>query len=276
VFAGINPSGFAQTNNCLPSLAVGASCKINVTLTPIDIGPRNAVLILTDSGTIGPQNVVLSAMVVAPKADLTPATPAFGNFGDQIKLTSSAPQPMTLRNTGLGPLAITNFNITGPQYTEYSQTNNCGATLAVGASCTINVIFTPGTYGVRTGILNARNAAGKQTLALTGTGITAVTLSVNSLAFAAQTRDTISAPMNVTITNPGSVPLSPVVTLVGTNPYDFGETTTCGAALAPHATCKVRVTFKPSIKTALGAKAATVIVTDRGTHQTVSLTGTAK
>ncbi|MGB6483252.1 MAG: choice-of-anchor D domain-containing protein [Candidatus Acidiferrales bacterium] len=60
VFTGANPADFAETNNCTPSLAVGASCQINVTFTPGATGARSATLEVTDSDPSSPQTASLS------------------------------------------------------------------------------------------------------------------------------------------------------------------------------------------------------------------------
>lgn len=59
-FAGANPLDFAQTNNCVPSLAVGASCQINVTFTPSKSGARSASIEVTDSDPSSPQTATLT------------------------------------------------------------------------------------------------------------------------------------------------------------------------------------------------------------------------
>ena len=55
---------------------------------------------------------------------------------------------------------------------EFGQTNNCPATLAAGASCTISITFTPTIAAKRTGTLtitdNARGAP--QRVSLSGVG----------------------------------------------------------------------------------------------------------
>ncbi len=59
-FTGANPGDFAETNNCVPSLAVGASCQINATFTPSASGARSATLEVTDSDPSSPQTATLS------------------------------------------------------------------------------------------------------------------------------------------------------------------------------------------------------------------------
>ena len=53
-------SGFAETSNCLPSLASRAACIISVTFTPGSSGPENGTLSISDDATGSPQTVSLS------------------------------------------------------------------------------------------------------------------------------------------------------------------------------------------------------------------------
>ncbi len=59
-FGGANPLDFAQTNDCIPSLAAGASCQISVTFTPSQKGARSATLEVSDSDPSSPQTAALS------------------------------------------------------------------------------------------------------------------------------------------------------------------------------------------------------------------------
>jgi len=103
----------------------------------------------------------------APSASLSANTLAFGN---QNVNTTSAAKSLTLTNNGPGALTIGSIAVTG----DFSQTNNCGASLAANASCGINVSFKPTAAGSRTGTLtisdNASNSP--QIASLSGTGVT--------------------------------------------------------------------------------------------------------
>ena len=105
------------------------------------------------------------------------------------------------------------------QPSDYGQTNNCGSSLAAGASCAINVTFTPTTTGPRSGsVWITDNAAGSpQTVSLTGTGITPVSVSPPSLNFGNQTVGTSSVAQTVTLSNPGGIPLSISSIIAGAN-----------------------------------------------------------
>jgi hypothetical protein len=86
--------------------------------------------------------------------------------------TASGPQPITMTNTGSVALPITRITLTGTNQTQFSQTNSCGASVAVGSNCTLNVVFTPTSHGSKVATLNVigGSGAGTQTVSLTGTG----------------------------------------------------------------------------------------------------------
>jgi hypothetical protein len=159
---------FAQTNNCPSSLAVGASCTINVTFTPTAAGTRTGTLTVNDNAAGSPHTVSLSGTGVAP-APAVSLSPASLTFGNQNTGTTSAAQSVTLTNTGTASLSITGISISG----DFAQTNTCGSSVGAGARCTISVTFTPTAGGTRTGTLTINdNAAGSpHTVSLTGTGV---------------------------------------------------------------------------------------------------------
>jgi len=53
-------ANFGQTNNCVPTLASGANCTINVTFMPSTTGSLNGTVSITDNATGSPQTVSLS------------------------------------------------------------------------------------------------------------------------------------------------------------------------------------------------------------------------
>jgi hypothetical protein len=105
-----------------------------------------------------------------PAASVNPTSVTFSN---QNVHTTSAPIAVTLSNTGTAPMTVNSATISGTNATEFAQTNTCPTSLAVGASCAINVTFSPGGSGVRTATLSISDSApsGTQTVALSGTGV---------------------------------------------------------------------------------------------------------
>jgi predicted extracellular nuclease len=89
-----------------------------------------------------------------------------GSFGSQNVNTSSGAQPFVLKNTGEGNISVS-IGASG----DFSQTNDCGTSLAYGTSCNIYVIFSPTGGGARGGVLTVTSSAGTYTANLSGTGV---------------------------------------------------------------------------------------------------------
>ena len=160
---------FVETDNCVTTLAVGASCTITVTFVPLSIGSTGTVTI-TDNAATSPQTLTLTGPnVTAPSDSLSPTNLTFA--GQRVG-TSSAAQIVTLTNpvNGLSaPLTISSIIASG----DFVVANNtCGSSLVAGASCTIAIVFTPTATGSRTGLLavfdNAPNP--QRAVTLNGTG----------------------------------------------------------------------------------------------------------
>jgi trimeric autotransporter adhesin len=110
---------------------------------------------------------------VLPSTAAFTTTPTSLNFGSQKVNVASAPRPVTVTNTGQAALPLTSITISGRNSSQFSQTNNCGTSLALGAACTINVVFRPTSARTRSATLNvnAGGGAGTQRVTLSGTGI---------------------------------------------------------------------------------------------------------
>ena len=164
---------------------------------------------------------------------------------------------------------------------RFVSTNNCPATLAVSAKCSVSVTFKPTAPGVRTASLAISDDAtgSPQEVGLSGTGfmpVMTISVSPNALTFASQTVATSSAAQIVTLKNTGNLPVTITsIALWGTNAGDFAQTNNCPASLAVSGNCSINVTFKP---TAVGARSAAVSITDSatGSPQAVILAGTGK
>jgi hypothetical protein len=98
-------------------------------------------------------------------------TPNPVSFTGQMLTTTSAATPVTLTNTGTGPLTINSIAASG----DFAQTNTCPVSppiLAAAGTCTINVTFAPTVVGARTGTLTVTDNAARSphTVPLSGTG----------------------------------------------------------------------------------------------------------
>jgi hypothetical protein len=257
---------FPQTHTCGALLAVGASCTISVTFKPTASGTRTGTLSVSDNAVPSTQTVSLTGGG-SPVASLSPTSLT---FAPQAVGNSSSSQSVTLTNTGGATLAITGVSISG----DFSQTNTCGSSVAVGASCDISVTFEPTASGTRTGTLTITDNANPTTQAVSltgmGTGGPAVSLSPASLTFASEAVGTGSTPQSFTLTNTGTSTLTMTSVAIS---GDFSQTNTCGSSVGAGGSCSVSVTFKPS---ASGSRTGAVTITDNASPatQTVSLTGT--
>jgi len=95
-------------------------------------------------------------------------------FGDEEQGSTSEPLLLTLTNSGTAPLTITGIAASA----NFAETNTCGAKLAAGANCAINVTLAPTVTGsVKGTVTFTDNAAGSpQTVSLSGTAVTPSTL----------------------------------------------------------------------------------------------------
>ncbi|HEX8926888.1 MAG TPA: choice-of-anchor D domain-containing protein, partial [Terriglobales bacterium] len=193
--------------------------------------------------------------------------PASADFGTLILTHSSTGQQFTVTNTGEGVLAVNSISVG----TDYAETNDCGASIAIGGSCHVNVVFTPTTVGAHNVSLTVNLSSGTYTSALTGTGrdaLLSATLTPSTAAFGSVIVNKSSTAKSFTLTNNGEADLTVTSIAVGT---DYSQTNNCGTSLVIGASCTVNVVFTP---TAGGARNGTLTVTLSGNTYTASLTGT--
>src|SRR6266550_623919 len=147
VISGNNSADFAEADTCTGvTLAANASCTVTITYAPSVIGAEAATLTIVDTAN-SPRTVTLNGTGVLVTATLGSTSLAFGN---QLVATASAAQSVPLTNGGNRPLTIASIAVTGTNTGDFAETDNCGSSVAAGASCTINVTFTPGAAGSRT------------------------------------------------------------------------------------------------------------------------------
>jgi hypothetical protein len=276
---GTNATSFIKSaTTCGATLAVSATCTVSVEFKPATTGALTAALSIADNAAGSPQAVTLTGTGTAASAPAVSLTPASIAFTASIVGTTSAAETVTLKNTGTATLTISSIALGGTNPTSFVEIGTCGSSLAAGASCLLYVGFKPASAAALTATLSVTdNAAGSpHKVTLTGTGTAAPTtkLSTTSITFPTTLHATTSAASTITLTNGGSSTMTlSSIALAGTNPTDFVELNTCGATLAPAATCNVYVAFRPA---AAGAFKATLTISDNGaaSPQSVTLAGT--
>ncbi len=222
---------------------------------------------LTNTTTI--QLTVTAAS--GPAVTITPASLAFGNV---VLGASSVGKSVILANTGNATLSISNIATSG-DFSLITSTKPCGATLAAGQECKIEMTFTPTQLGTRTGSLTVTDNASNspQTVPLSGTGIVPAALTPVKQLFPNTKVGTSSVAKVFTLANKQSVALTGIsIGTIG----DFGvSSTTCSTSLNAKSSCTISVVFTP---TQTGKRTGTLQVSDSavGSPQTSALTGTGK
>ena len=265
--AGTNAAEFTATGTCVGasvSVAAGGTCTIGATFTPTAAGNRTATFTLQSNAATNPSITLTGTAAAAATPSLSRSVTAL-TFNTQTVGTTSAARPVTITNNSTVNVSITAAAATPTP--EFSATGNCVGNLAAGASCTMNVTFTPSAAGNRSGNLTiTSNATGSpHAVTLAGPGVTtptgAATLDTTALSFPSTGTGAAATPLKSTLTNTGNAALTIfAVAIGGTNAQDFklGAGTTCAAGtLAVNASCQVEAEFKPQSD---GSKSADVVV----------------
>ncbi len=270
---------FSATSNCTAPLALGASCTISVTFHPTTSGSANKSTTLTLSGASGavftPSTVALSGTGANPAGTTTPTSLTF--TAQQVG-TASAPRSVNLNNTGSVPLLLLPFTVTGSGAADFAQTSSCGTTVAVGASCSISVSFTPGSAGNRSATLNLPYTGGSETVSLSGTGTVSVAFSAQNWGNLATNSAAVTRTVTLTNNDTSAVTVTAAATVGsqsgGSGSYALaaGATCTLNAVLAAGASCSVNVSYTPG--SGVGTRTATLNVGVSGSTQSAALSAT--
>jgi hypothetical protein len=150
------------------TLAANASGTVNVTLAvPSDAaqGSGDAVTLTATSSTDATvTNGATASFTVDTVLSQTSLT-----FAPQTVGTTSGPQSFVIANGSAAAMLISQISADP----EFSQTNNCGNSLAASTECTIAVTFSPVTFGSRGGTATISDSTmlSPHVVILTGTGV---------------------------------------------------------------------------------------------------------
>jgi hypothetical protein len=257
---------FSETDNCVnATVAVGASCTIQVTFTPQATGPLSGEMTIFANVYGGQLTVDLTG--TGSPAGVVSLTPATVNFGQVEAGTTSAPLQVTAANSSAVAIPISSVSVTPPFVLAG---NSCGTTsLAANTDCQVQVEFAPTQAGAASGLLTFTDGAGTQTVQLSGTGAAPPTDVLNpaSLTFPATPDGQLSSAQSVSITNSGGEPLTSISISASAQ---FQESSTCATQLAAGSICTVNVVFAPA---QVGTITGTLTIADALRTQTVALSG---
>ena len=142
---------------------------IQTALTMAPGAHRFVVVAIDSTGFRFTQVNSITVSSTPPPSSTFTVTPGALNFGTVTLNNTSAPQTVTLSNSGSTAVSISGITRSG----DFAQASNtCGTTLAAGGTCAVGVTFTPTVAGTRNGSLTITDSAAgsPHTVALSGTG----------------------------------------------------------------------------------------------------------
>ncbi|MBX5483555.1 MAG: choice-of-anchor D domain-containing protein [Myxococcaceae bacterium] len=215
VVSGISFSGSAAVDFSTPqttpfTVTAGASQTVTIQFNPTLVGQRNATATVASNDPLNPGlQVSLAGEGIAPNIS---ASPLSLNFG-QVRVGQQAQLPVTVQNSGSGPLTISGLTFTGSDASRFSYAN-VGTPFTIpagGAPQTFQVVFTPNAVGIASAnLVIASDDPDTKSLQIpvTGEGIApGISVSATSLNFGGQFVNRTSAPRTFEISNNGSAPL---------------------------------------------------------------------
>ncbi len=234
-------------------------------------------------GTSRPQGTRFDIGAVEFVASSGPAvslTPVAGTtFAQTTPNGVASTLNFNLSNAGPGTFTISSITVGAAPFSRVTSgvPNDCGASLAAGASCTIRGAFQPTTTGMFNGTVTVTGTSGAAAvavngspLAISGTAVVNTTpppvvslAAVSSTTFP-QTGVGSSATLDFTLSNAGPGAFSIGSANVGAAPFSrvtAGVTNNCGTTLAAGFNCTIHAAFQP---TAGGTFNGTVDVSGTG------------
>ena len=252
---------YAQTNNCPASLAAGQSCTINVTFHPTNVGAVPGALTVSSDASPGTQPVGLTGSGSGSASSGVHLSAASLAFGDVEAGATSAAKTVTVTNSGGSALSVQGISTSG----GYESSNDCGASISAGASCTITVQFQPSADFANVAYpgaitLTDSDASSPHVVGLSGTGVQPVTASPAAVDFGTLDPTSSNVDQSITITNNHSAAEDLSITPSG----HFGVTSNnCTQAVPPGAQCTATVAFTST--TQAGPQTGTMTITPSST-----------
>jgi Right handed beta helix region/Abnormal spindle-like microcephaly-assoc'd, ASPM-SPD-2-Hydin len=157
------PGGSASLSTS--SMAIPGSAVLTLSTKPTTPPGTYPVTIIANHGNL---TRTVTVSMTLPKTSLRLSTTSLTFAARKVGTTSSA-ERVTLMNIGSTGLSINNISAGK----DFTQTNNCGSRVSAGASCTINVTFSPTYIGTprSTLTISAADPMSPAVVTLTGTGL---------------------------------------------------------------------------------------------------------
>jgi len=263
--ANYSPASSSSVINLIPSTAATYAVAPSLDFFGTARKANNAV----DAGAV---EFIASSVAVA---NVSGGPLAFGSVATGA---NSAAQTLALHNTGGATLTGITVAFSSAVFHRPAgaAAGTCGATLAAGATCTINVIFSPTAVGLVNATLTITASVGVtgSPVSLSGTGVAAVAVASvtgGPLAYGNVPTGTTSAAKTLTLHNTGTAALTGI-TLAFSSPTYTRSGGTCVATLGAGNTCTINVVFSPTAVSTVNAT-LTITASVGVTGSPVSLSG---
>jgi phospholipase C len=165
----ITPGDFTIAGCSTANIKPTGNCSLKVTFVPTALGPRSATITLTDSDPSSPQTITVTGIGSAVKLSTLKLL-----FPNPQVIGTTTSLDLNITNTDTKALSITSVSADADDFT---QTNNCPASLAPNQACKVTVSFTPIATGPRWGQINMLDSdpGSPHQVRLVGTGVKAGT-----------------------------------------------------------------------------------------------------
>lgn len=269
-----------DTSAAPKSYGSGEYCDLTLRYTPVAKGASLAYLVVTYNASGSPTSIALNGTATEPLKPALSLSVSAMSFADQVVLTNSPSQTLTITNkNGQAPLILSNYAMSGDGSLDYSlSTSSCyvGTSIAIDGSCTISVTFSPRSTGLSKATITITSNAPTASVSLQGSGkpkpAPVATWSSLTLPFGAQTVGGIYPTRKLTLTNTGTADL--LISSVSVSGAGFSlDSQNCPATLTQTASCTASVRFDPTTAGASYSGNLTVSSTAAAISQSAALTG---
>lgn len=176
----IRPIGFEKTevringNQCLNrSIPHGRSCRIAISLIPLDIGRQKAIIEIWANADNSPEQIAVEWTAVMPPEPIINVSRRRLDFGAQNVNTTSGRERINVWNSGEGLLNVSRVEAVGASTGQFIIRDMCSSSsLKRKENCYIDVMYRPTSEGKSYSRLNiySNSMKGPETVSLYGVG----------------------------------------------------------------------------------------------------------
>ncbi len=250
----------------ITTIAPGGNSKFYITFAPTVDGLRTAYIIFNHNADGLKDTVNVSGTGISPQFTSNPSIINFGN----VRTGTTKRDSVTVTNNGTAPLIISSVSSSNIVFTTLPTGIT---TIAPGGNSKFYITYAPTVDGLRTAyIIFNHNADGlKDTVNVSGTGISPLFTSNQSSINFGNVRTGTTKRDSVTVTNNGTAPL--IISSVSSSNIVFTTLPTGITTIAPGGNSKFYITFAPTVD---GLRTGLIIFNNNTSElkDTVNVSGT--